>query len=102
MSVGFQTLDGSGGVITDLGDRIAKFLGSLNVGASYNGGAASGSITDARLTQYAGTTPWFGIISSTFFRHEEHPVVTISGNTLSWSFPSGSTLPNTTIIYGLF
>jgi hypothetical protein len=102
MAAGFQMLETAGSVVLDLSDRIAKVLGVLSVGASYTGASMAGNVTDARFTSYAGTTPWFAIISSTFFRHAEHPVVSIAGTTLSWQFPTGSSRPDTTIIYGIF
>lgn len=102
MPVGLQTLDTAGNVFVDLDTRIAKVLGLLNVGASYTGASMSGTVTDSRFTSYTGTSSWFGIISSTFFRNAEHPVVSISGDTLSWTFPTGSPRPDTTIIYGIF
>lgn len=101
MAAGLQVFDASGNLIMDLGDRIAKVLGVLNIGNSYTGATMSGSVTDGRFTSYAGTTPWFAIISSTFFRQELHPVLSISGNTLSWDFPAGSTRPDTSILYGI-
>jgi hypothetical protein len=102
MPAGLQTFDASGALVVDIDTRIAKVLGVLNVGASYTGGAMSGSVTDARFTAYTGVVSWFGLISSTFFRHAEHPVISISGNTLSWQFPTGSPRPDTSIVYGIF
>lgn len=102
MPAGLQTFDTAGNVLCDLSDRIAKVLGMLSVGASYTGASMSGSVSDTRFTSYAGTSAWFAIISSSFFRNAEHPVVSITGNTLSWNFPTGSPRPDTTIVYGIF
>lgn len=102
MPAGLQTFDAAGNVIVDLSDRIAKIFGVLDIGNSYTGATMAGSVVDSRFTNYAGTTPWFGLISSTFFRTELHPSISIAGNTLSWSFPAGSSRPDTSIIYGIF
>jgi hypothetical protein len=104
MPAGFQSgPDILGGEIyCDLTQRIAKLMGSLSVGASFTGAATTGSVVDSRFTAYAGTVPFAAVIASTFFQLHQHPTISIVGDTLTWTFPAGSALPDTTIIYGIF
>jgi hypothetical protein len=102
MPAGFQAFDASGNVLIDISQRIAKLLGTTNVGASYTGAAMTGSVVDSRFTAYSGAQAWAAVIAGSFFQMHEHPQITISGNTLTWTFPTGSARPNTTIIYGLW
>jgi hypothetical protein len=101
MPAGFQSWDASGNLVVDLTNRIAKMMGTLQVGASYTGSTMSGTVTDSRFTAYAGCEPFAAVIAGSFFQMHQHPSITISGNTLTWTFPAGSSRPDTTIIYGI-
>ncbi|PZU95631.1 MAG: hypothetical protein DI527_01070 [Chelatococcus sp.] len=100
MAAGLQVFDASGGLRTDLGDRVLRFLGTIVVGP----GPASGVvINDGFLT---GTPFWFSSMHannpSSFWPGEGLLAadVSFSGNVMSWSLPSGR--PTTRIQYGVW
>ncbi len=89
-----------------LGDRVAKFMGIASVGWSTTGGTRSGTITDARFTQYPGCTSFAIMIDGGFDTRGGGVQLSISGNTLTWSYPLAASASYTrgdaTFIYGIF
>lgn len=111
MPVGLGISDANGNVIFDDTTSIIKILGYLSIGNSYTGSQQSGSVTDARFTQYPGSTSFWAAIDGTFTVDGYTAIVTISGNVLNWSYPindpffiNGAYLarPNMTLIYGIY
>ena len=108
MSAGQQFFDGSTGnprlVMTD---RLFKFFGVANIGNSYTGTTASGTITDSRFSTFSANTPFAFILNGSIDPDGNAPVFSFSGSNLDWSFPrsvSGQswTRPDTTFVYGVF
>lgn len=89
-----------------LGDRIAKFMGLATVGWATTGGQQSGTITDARFTQYPGCQAFAIVISGGFDTRGGAVRISISGNTLTWSYPlaysASYTRGDASFIYGIF
>lgn len=101
-----RTWDAQGRQTLNIDTRMAKFMGVASIGWDYTGGTKSGVINDARFTQYAGCTPYVMVISGNIDIGGYMPALTISGNTLTWTFPRDQsvnyTRPNTTFMYGIF
>jgi hypothetical protein len=93
MGVGLQVWNASGTLVFDTGDRMSRVLGSFVATA-----AGSGSIT---LPTGVGSY-WYIVFPSSGSSYYA-PVITISGNTLSWS-PSTLFTPavDCTILYGVY
>lgn len=96
MAFGLKIWDELGNVVLDTNVRVGRIIGQVTSGTS------AGSIS---VPDFAQGTPWFIVqpITSAGFTAEV-PNVTISGNTLSWTFPLA---PNYTSIssiisYGVF
>ena len=107
MPTGLQVWDNSGNLRLDLSDRIFKFFGVANIGNTYTGTTAAGTIADSRFTQWSGAVPFAFIINGNIDPDGNAPEFSISGNVLTWTFPrsvSGSsyTRPDTTFTYGIY
>lgn len=119
MPSGLQIWDANGALIFDETTPVVKFLGQLTIGSfgpqrDYTGAAQSGSITDPRFTMYAQHVP-FWCRSDLAFNNEGFDAAwTLSGNTLTWTYPRPDPYPVTidgvsyymhrpvqTIIYGI-
>lgn len=109
MPNGLQIRDANNILIFDETSPVVKFLGTASIGRDYTGEAASGSITDARFTAYAQHTPFYARIDGGFEFGGIDANITISGNTLTWSYPYPPTYfggslgnrPNQTFVYGV-
>ncbi len=102
-----QTWAENGTPMLSLGDRLFKFAGVANVGWDFTGGAQSGTITDGRFTQYPNCVPFAFSIRNNFDNRGGGVQLSISGNTLTWSYPYPETdksykRPNTQFVYGIF
>lgn len=108
MSYGLEAWNAAGIKTIGLDTKVAKFFGVASVGNSHTGTATSGTITDSRFTQYSGHTAFALPLNGGIDADGNLAVLSISGNTLTWSFPNGSqspgyiTRPNTTFTYGIF
>ena len=96
MPVGLQIWDAAGNIVLDTNYRTARRLGSVVTGTS------NGSLSIPDLVQ---GQPFF--ISEPLLNNVAYyvlPNVTISGTTLSWSFPSQypSSRNSMSITYGVF
>jgi hypothetical protein len=101
MSVGFQAFAADASTVLDLTSRVLKIFNSATIGTGYTTGA-TGTITDARFTAYSGCVPWVAVVVGAFYPPQYNPVLSISGNVLTWTFPDSATTPVTTFIYGIF
>jgi hypothetical protein len=101
MADGLRVWDESGTLIFDETTQTIKMLGLLGVGTNYTGGANSGSIVDGRFTQYPGHVGFFARIDGGASFEGYDATFSISGNTLSWSFPNPGQYPNQVILYGI-
>lgn len=101
-TVGFRVRDRSGTIILDITDRLTRVVGL------FNSGGGGGSITIPAFALGAG---WAAVLEaqlppsspSTLY---SYPIVSISGTTLSWSFPNyqgqSITIIPCDIIYGVY
>ncbi|CQR73295.1 hypothetical protein SOV_50780 [Sporomusa ovata DSM 2662] len=92
MAQGLQCFDSAGALVLDVTDRLTRILGEFTTTT------ANGSITDANLTS---GTPWFFQVT------EENPfnaicTITISGQTITWTFSSYGVKTAQTFRYGVF
>ena len=76
-----------------------KYLGKVTV----NAGNSPGSLTDARFTQFGGHKGFWAVVESSAGTAvpPNAPIFTLSGNTLSWSYPAGVSKVPQTILYGI-
>lgn len=95
MPQGLQCWDASGNMTLDITDRLTRYLGEVYTGTT------DGSITDVNLST---GTPWFVMRdTSNFESFNEAPcTLSISGNTISWTFGSTGARTNKKIIYGVY
>lgn len=115
MADGLQVWDANGVSIFNQTTQVVKFLGTATIGWSpgrtnYTGEAASGSIVDARFTQYPGHVAFWCRIDGAVNADGYDATWTQSGNSLIWTFPRSQALwlngslynrPEQTIIYGI-
>lgn len=108
MPAGLQIWDSNGILIHDQTTPVVKLLGTFSIGSSFTGPQQSGTIVDSRFTQYPGLNGYCSFINGFISIEGYSPTLSISGNTLTWSYPrpdplliSGSYLarPNCTFIY---
>ena len=111
MPSGMQVWDASGNLVFNIDTNVVKFLGVISVGKDYTGATTSGTVTDSRFTAYTGHTPFFTAVGAGISDEGYDVQVSISGNTLTWTFPQatpqylGGVLinrPNRTILYGIY
>lgn len=95
MAQGFQIFDGNGALMFNSGDYLPRFVNIIATNA------VSGSISDGNLVQ-AGYTA-FAIVFpiGAFLPGYSTPSISISGATISWTYPSGSGNINCYIWYGV-
>jgi hypothetical protein len=106
MAVGVQAWNASGVKTLDIDSKIAKFLGTAQIGNTYTGTTASGTITDSRFTAYSGHTPFVFLVSGSVSVNGNRASFSFAGNVLTWSFPNNvpgtpATRPDTTFVYGI-
>jgi len=101
-----QTWDASGRQTLKLDSRMAKFMGVASIGWNNTGSTKSGTISDSRFSQYPNVVTFVCVINGLIDIGGYMPTFTISGNTLTWTFPrdaaSQATRPNTVFTYGIF
>ncbi|MDE1917675.1 MAG: hypothetical protein KGJ57_18150 [Sphingomonadales bacterium] len=97
---GLQVFGADGVLRLDTEDATALILGQFTTGSGHGD---SGSINDANLS--LGTPFWYVISlawpSGGFAYVGYGPAVSISGNTVSWSWPHGDNGAVATIVYGV-
>lgn len=96
----------TGAPMLAFGDRTAKFAGVATIGWATTGSTKTGTLVDARFTQYAGCIPFATAIGGGLNPRGGAPTLTISGTTLTWAYPldyaAAFSRPDTTFIYGIF
>lgn len=97
MTAGLQVFDGSGVLVVNIGDRLGRILGSVDVGTE------NGSVT---VPGFSLGQPFYFLRAIGPQQGTFPPTITVSGNTLYWSAPSGynSAWDRTpgTIFYGVY
>lgn len=97
MSYGLIVYDAGGNPIVNVADRLGRIIGSVNVGTT------NGSVV---VPQFSMGIPFYFLRADGPQQGTFPPTITISGNTLSWSQPSGynSAWDKTpgTIFYGIY
>ena len=85
MTVGLQVFDASANIILDATYRVMRIIGSINIGQSN----PSGSQTDSRLAQGGWCSFQPSVIGSAGYLSGGMlmPSFSISGDTLTWSYP---------------
>jgi len=93
MGQGLQIWNASGGLVLDTSHRLTRVLGSFESGTS------DGSLTSPGFSQ---GTPWHVRLTSQL--GYTAPTITVSGNTLSWSFGNVAAefRRSAFIIYGVY
>lgn len=89
MPAGLQIWDAAADLILDGGDRISRVLAVITIsgnGSTSHGGLATGSPFWMLMPTTAG---W-------------PPVVSLSGTTLSWSYPAGLPSAGCNLVYGVY
>jgi len=94
MGVGAQVFDESGNLMIDVTTRLSRLFGTLLIGAG-----STGSV----IVADSGTGAiWYALYTANGNRYS--PVMTISGDTISWSprggFPGGAV--DATMLYGRY
>jgi hypothetical protein len=101
MPAGYQVWDANGVLIFDTNSQTAKFFGTYVIGAGGDD-RASGVITDARFTAFAGHQPFFVCLEGNFGSAiRDRAIWTFSGNNLSWSYLNPSYRIRQKILYGV-
>lgn len=90
MPAGFQVFDPNGKSILDTADRITRVLGLVDIAG------ASGSQSNAGL---ATGSPFWTIVPN---GSGWPPAVTISGNTISWSYGPQTPKQHCSLVYGVY
>lgn len=80
MAFGIVIYDSSGQVMVNVADRLARILGSVNVGTT------NGSIN---VPEFSLGIPFYFLRANGPQQGTFPPTITFSGTTLSWSQPSG-------------
>jgi hypothetical protein len=85
LSVGLQVFDQNGNLTLDATYRVMRIIGSINIGQSN----PSGSQTDSRLAQGGWSSFQPSVIGSAGYLSGGMlmPSFSISGDTLTWSYP---------------
>lgn len=97
MPQGLQIWDANGNFVLDTNNRIGLIISNIQTGT------VDGSVTDARLG--VGTPFWFCVLNSfTVGDVPIIPIISVSGNTLSWQFPgyTNGVRRACTISYGVY
>jgi hypothetical protein len=83
MAAGLQIWDASGRLVVDFTSRLSRIIDSVYL----NGSAASGSVTNAALSQ---GTPFLAFQQESVWGYIDgdvsRPNFTVSGNTISWTY----------------
>lgn len=93
MSYGLEVRDGAGNLVVGPSDRLTKLLGVVSI-------SASGSLSLPGALQ--GNSYWFTFIPTTSGFTGTPPVISISGATLTWTYPAGASNLNGNIHYGMY
>ena len=102
MPAGLEIFAANGDTIFSVTDSLVKIFGFASVGQAHTGAANSGTIIDTRF-QLAQHVPFFARYDSGFSQEGYDALITISGNTLTWTFPKPSLgRPNQTFLYGAY
>lgn len=102
MADGLQVWDASGNTMFDATTPVVKFLGEVTIGWSpgspnYTGTAKTGSIYDARLTQYAQHVAFWARIDGAFDSDGFDATWRQEGNSLIWTYPRDAVTYNGTV-----
>lgn len=98
---GFQAFASDASIVLDLTSRVLKIFTTATIGTGSTTGQ-TGTITDGRFTTYSGCVPYVAVIGGDINAPIYNPTFAISGNVLTWTFPTSGTTPVTTFIYGIF
>lgn len=93
MPAGLQIWDAAGRLQVDISTKLYRFIGAVSSGTS------AGSIANDGL--YQGTPFSFSVLSGSAGFGAFGPIVTFSGNVMSWSFKPGTPAISATIFYGV-
>lgn len=94
MPQGIEVYNAAGRLVFNSDGRVSRSIGS----ASITG--VDGSVTDAALLT---GDPVFFFVSDPSFAYRVYPTFSISGSTISWTYPAtGGLKINGTLIYGVY
>lgn len=96
MPQGLQVWDENGQLEVDVTSRLTRIIGSFTTTEGVN---VSGSVVDDRLLD---GQPWY-VIQQTPSSRPWLPIISISGNTISWSSRGGSSVTRSVnVVYGVY
>lgn len=96
MAYGMRIWNDQGQLVFDTTTRACRVLGTISTGT------ADGSIVDPG---FATGTAWWSLrmkINTGSQYQVRPPLVSVSGNTLSWAFPAGTTKADNFLTYGIY
>ena len=102
MPQGLEINDSAGNLVLGLTDDILKIFGVLSIGQSYTGTNQTGTLTDSRFTAYSGSASFYILIAGEQYNPRYDAAISISGNVLTWTFPSTSLRPDSVFVYGVY
>lgn len=99
MAYGLRVWDASGTLTVDISSNLSRVLGVLHIAANADDGSIS-------VPDFAQGTPWSNSSAETYTGEDTWadtyiPFITISGTTLSWSFPASTHKPACYVVYGV-
>ena len=94
---GLTVWDDQGRVVFDTTSQVVKYFGTVTIGGS---AGASGTVVDARFS--LGTPYIYAFIENVNITNNWAPTISVSGTTLSWSFPDSGHAYSTVVMYGVF
>ncbi len=96
MAFGLECYDAAGNSVLKVTDRLTRY------GGFFDTGTAGGSAT---IPMFATGTPWINVRDIDPFQQTTNPsAVSVSGNTVQWSFPASSTYGGRSVrvFYGVY
>jgi hypothetical protein len=90
--IGCRVRDDAGNIILDLTDRLGRVLGVVTITSS------GGSVTNAGFLD---GSPFWVYLKDTNGNFSNQPTISVAGDTLSWSWPSGGGSDGR-ILYGVY
>ena len=92
MAMGIKVWDASGNLIVKEDDSLCRLIGYVDTGTS------NGSVTNGGFS--TGTGYWVASVKTTS-ANLNYPSVSLSGNTLSWTFANTTTRGSCIVHYGV-
>jgi hypothetical protein len=94
MAIGLRQRDPAGNILVDITTRLTRVMGTVQIAAGSNGSV---------VVPQSGSNPIFYYFSSLSSSEDgsANPVITVSGDTISWNYPGRYNMPGV-LTYGRF